>query len=45
MAEEDDIRLKGIRETIEEVTGEALLSYELNIYYVCEDCKKREVMK
>lgn len=40
-----DVSLKGVRETIKELTGEDILSYELNAYYVCDDCKKLEVMK
>lgn len=38
-----DINLQGVQKTINELTGEDILSYELNAYYICEDCKKQEV--
>lgn len=33
-----DIQLIGVEKAIEEVTGENISSYELNAYYLCEEC-------
>ena len=40
-----DVEIKGVSEAIKELTGEDILSYELNAYYVCNDCKNEEVKK
>lgn len=35
-----DIRLNGVKDAIKASAGEDILTYELNAYYLCEDCKK-----
>ena len=37
-----DISLHGVREAIRETVGEDIISYELNAYYLCDDCKKEQ---
>lgn len=34
-----DIKVDGIRESIEAATGEDILSVSLSAYYICEECK------
>lgn len=33
-----DISLDGLKETLEKQTGAEILSYDLNLYYICPDC-------
>ncbi len=35
-----DISLNNVKDSIIKAVGEDIISYELNIYYLCEDCKK-----
>lgn len=34
-----DVQLKGIAEEIMDKSGDEILSYELNAYYICDSCK------
>lgn len=33
-----DISLDGLKETLDRQTGTEILSYDLNLYYICPDC-------
>jgi len=39
-----DFRIEGIKEKLKEASQENVQSYELNAYYICEDCCNQEVM-
>lgn len=38
-----DFQIEGVRELLAKSTGVDIQNYELNAYYICEDCSKQEV--
>ena len=38
-----DVETDGILAQLKSLTGEDIISYELNAYYLCETCKSKEV--
>ena len=39
-----DFLIEGVRELLAKSTGVDIQNYELNAYYICEDCCNQEVM-
>jgi Fe2+ or Zn2+ uptake regulation protein len=37
-----DVHLTGVEEAIRSVTGDDISFYELNAYYICDECREKE---